>query len=145
VAELRGVTLPDVGLRIIQGQETITSRQGSLLFAHFGLTGPVALDVSRFVSGHPQPSALHVQLDLLPGRAESEFDEDLRRESLQSGKKQLAGVLPEQFSRRVSERLLVLAGLAVDRKAAGLSKADRQTLVRTIKCWPARWDSRRRR
>jgi predicted Rossmann fold flavoprotein len=133
VAELRGVTLPDVGLRVVEGQQVLASRRGSLLFAHFGLTGPVALDVSRVVSGHPQPSALRVELDLLPSQPEPQIDDDLRKESIQSGKKQLAGILPEQFTRRLSERLLGLAGLPADRKAAGLSKPDRQALVRTVK------------
>src|SRR5262249_49941659 len=56
VAELRGVTLPDVAVRVVEGDRVLASRRGSLLFAHFGLSGPVILDVSRVVSGHEQPS-----------------------------------------------------------------------------------------
>jgi predicted Rossmann fold flavoprotein len=136
VAELRGVTLPEVGLRIVEGQKVLAARRGSLLFAHFGLTGPVALDVSRVVSGHPNPSALRIELDLLPGRTEPEMEEYLRSESIRSGKKQLAGVLAEHLSRRLVEKLLALAGLPVERKAAGLSKVDRLALVHHIKSLP---------
>src|SRR4051794_7191962 len=70
VGLLRGVTLPDVALRIVEGSKQLASRRGSLLFAHFGLTGPVALDVSRVVSGHAEPVRLTAEIDLLPGQRE---------------------------------------------------------------------------
>src|SRR5436309_3061438 len=58
VAGLRGITLPDVSLKVLDDGKPLASRRGSLLFAHFGLSGPVALDVSRAVSGHPAPATL---------------------------------------------------------------------------------------
>ena len=66
VQELRGITLPHVGVRILGGGQTLAARRGSLLFAHFGLSGPVILDVSRVVSGHAQPQSLVAEIDLLP-------------------------------------------------------------------------------
>src|SRR5262249_37527243 len=38
VKELRGVTVPDVGLRVLEGERVLAARRGSLLFAHFGLS-----------------------------------------------------------------------------------------------------------
>src|SRR5438874_391097 len=58
VAGLRGVTLPKIGLKVMEGSKVLASRVGSMLFAHFGLTGPAPLDVSRAVSGHPKPTSL---------------------------------------------------------------------------------------
>jgi predicted Rossmann fold flavoprotein len=133
VAGLRGVTLPDVSLRIFDGEARLAVRRGSLLFAHFGLSGPVVLDVSRAVSGHPAPDRLVLELDLLPGLAEAELDDFLRAESLASGKKQLAGVLAVRLPRRVCDVLLEFAGLPVDRRAAALGKADRARLVKAVK------------
>jgi predicted Rossmann fold flavoprotein len=133
VAELRGVTLPDVWLRVREGETVLAARRGSLLFAHFGLSGPVALDVSRVISGHPHPEALQVELDLLPALAESALDENLRTESASSGKKLLAGVLPAEVPRRLAEQAVVLAGMPAGRKAAALSKADRGRLVQAVK------------
>src|SRR5262249_52691747 len=66
VAELRGVTVPDTTVRVLEGERALAARRGSLLFAHFGLSGPVILDVSRVVSGHPRPDALTLEIDLLP-------------------------------------------------------------------------------
>jgi predicted Rossmann fold flavoprotein len=104
-----------------------------MLFAHFGLTGPAPLDVSRAVSGQPNPASLTLEIDFLPTVPEPEFDEFLRTESLASGKKQLAVVLAEKLPRRLCDQLLVQCGQAMDRKAAALSKPDRQKLVAAVK------------
>jgi predicted Rossmann fold flavoprotein len=133
VKELRGVTLPDVVLCVREGERRLADRRGSLLFAHFGLTGPVALDVSRVVSAHPAPKSLHLEIDLLPDLAESAVVQFLQTESLASGKKQLATVLAVHLPHRIAETLLALTGQPIDRKATGLSRDDRTKLVQTIK------------
>jgi predicted Rossmann fold flavoprotein len=133
VAELRGVTLPDVSVRVLDGPAVLAQRRGSLLFAHFGLSGPVILDVSRVVSGHAHPETLVVEIDLLPEHAAADLANWLRDESLASGKKQLAVVLAQRLPRRLAEAALDQAALAKDRKAAALSKDDRGRLVESLK------------
>lgn len=134
VGELRGITLPDVSLRVLPPDgKPLAQRRGSMLFAHFGLSGPAPLDVSRAVSGHPEPRALTLEADFLPNEPEAAFDEFLRTESLSSGKKQLAVVLSEKLPRRLADQLLVLCEMPADRKAAALSKADRAKLVASVK------------
>jgi predicted Rossmann fold flavoprotein len=133
VEALRGVTLPDVIVRILDGQRCLAVRRGSLLFAHFGLSGPVMLDVSRVVSGHLRPETLILEIDLLPGMPEDALTSFLKTESAASGKKQLAGVLAVHLPRRVCDTLLQLCGLPVDRKAAPLTREDRTGLVQSIK------------
>src|SRR6185312_961793 len=136
VGELRGITLPDVQLKVLENGKAIAVRRGSMLFAHFGLTGPAPLDVSRAVSGHPAPAGLLLEVDLLPNMKEPQVDEFLRMESLASGKKQLAVVLAELLPRRVCDQLLALCGQPLDRKAAALSKVDRQKLTAIVKRLP---------
>jgi predicted Rossmann fold flavoprotein len=133
VGELRGVTLADVGVSVLEAGKPLAARRGGFLFAHFGLSGPAPLDVSKAVSRHPAPQTLELELDFLPARPESEFEEFLRTESLASGKKQLAVVLSEFLPRRLCDALLQLTGQPIDRKATGLSKPDRQKLVQTVK------------
>jgi predicted Rossmann fold flavoprotein len=136
VAELRGITLPDTGVRIVEEGRCLGAGKGSLLFAHFGLSGPVVLDLSRIVSGHPRPSALVVEVDFLPGKAEPVLEEYLRTQTAAAGRKQLALVLAGDLPRRLCDTLLVLAGLAADRRAAALSRPDRARLVAALKRLP---------
>ncbi len=133
VSELRGITMPDVGLKVAEGTRTLSARRGSMLFAHFGLSGPAPLDVSRAVSRHTSPHSLSLNVDLLPNIAEATVDEFLRTESINSGKKQLASVLAEQLPRRIADQVLSLCNQPLDRKAAALAKTDRQAMVKTIK------------
>ena len=133
VNELRGVTLSDVGLKVLEGDKPLVARRGGFLFAHFGLTGPAPLDVSRAISRHPNPASLELEIDFLPGRKESEVDDFLRTESLASGKKQLAVVMADWLPRRLCDALLVFTGQQADRRAAGLSKPDRNRLAASMK------------
>ncbi len=133
VAALRGLTMPDVGVCIREGGEILARRRGSLLFAHFGLSGPVILDVSRVVSGHPSPASLAVEIDTLPGVTEAGLDEQLRRETAAAGKKQLNVMLSSWLPRRLCDDVLNAAGLPADRKAANLGRAERARLAAACK------------
>jgi predicted Rossmann fold flavoprotein len=133
VAELRGITIADVGVRILEQENILAQRRGALLFAHFGVSGPVILDISRVVSGHAEPQTLGIEIDLLPALPAAALDQWLRTESLASGKKQLAVVMAQHVPRRLGEILLQQAGLAKDRKAAALTREERQRLVCAVK------------
>lgn len=133
IAAMRGITLPDVSVKILDQQQPLIARRGSLLFAHFGLSGPVILDVSRVVSGHAQPGTLTLEVDLLPAMNTAELDAWLRDESLASGKKQLAIVLSKKLPRRLCDVVLENAGLLEERKAAGLTRDERGRLVQSCK------------
>lgn len=133
IASLRGITLPDVGVSIVEGEKRLTQRRGSLLFAHFGLSGPVVLDVSRAVARHGNPHALKIRLDVLPDLAEEKVEAQLRDLSQSAGKKQLAGVLSADLPRRLVEELLRRAGMDPERKAAALTKEERGKLTAALK------------
>jgi predicted Rossmann fold flavoprotein len=133
VADLRGVTIPDVSVRIWEDNVCLARRRGSLLFAHFGLSGPVVLDVSRVVSRHARPESLTLEIDFLPHLPEPALDKFLRSEAIASGKKLLALILAGHLPRRLCETLLAFVGMPPDRKAAGLTKIDRGKLVDAAK------------
>jgi predicted Rossmann fold flavoprotein len=130
VPELKGITVPKAGLRVTDdGPKPLTARTGSVLFAHFGLTGPAPLDVSRAVSGHPEPAKLSLEVDFIPDTPEAEYEHFLQHETAANGKKQLAVVMAERLPRRLCDQMLTLAGLPEARTAAALSKDDRRKLV----------------
>ncbi len=141
VKELRGITLADVLVSVLDsnpeaGKKPLASRRSSLLFAHFGLTGPAALDVSRAVSGHPRKSSLVAELDLLPDQKEPHLEERLREQASAFGRASLLAWLIEGSPRRIAELVLQFAGVPVDRKLAELSKDERRRVVRHCKHLP---------
>jgi predicted Rossmann fold flavoprotein len=136
VPPLRGITVPDVRVRVIEPRDSekpavLAERRGSLLFTHFGLSGPVILDVSREVSRHSDPLRLLLDCDFLPGVAKPELDASLRPG--QGGPPAVAAILAAHLPRRLAETFLDLAGQPAERKLAELSRGDRGRLVDTIK------------
>ena len=136
VLDLRGITLPDVTLSIVEQGKRLAQRRSSLLFAHFGLTGPAALDVSRVVSGHPRPSDLTAEIDLLPDRNEEQLMADWRAELADAGKKTLGTLLSRWIPQRIADSVLAAAQVPLERRAAEHGKEERARLVRTLKHLP---------
>jgi predicted Rossmann fold flavoprotein len=135
VLALQGITLPDVFVQVINvgdGKKLANSR-GALLFAHFGVTGPVVLDVSHAVSAAVQPDALLLRCDLMPEITESKLDAQLAERCAMDGKRRVATLLDSWVPHRVGETLLALAGIAPDCPSAEFSKASRQRLVGSVK------------
>ena len=136
---LQGLTIPDVGVQVIEPAakpNVLDKRRGSFLFTHFGLSGPVVLDVSRAISGHPSPESLSLACDYLPAQSEAAVEESLRRKAAESGKRHVLSILPEEIPRRLAEVIVSLAGIPHDRKTAELSKNERARLLASIKRLP---------
>ncbi len=134
--ELRGVTLPDVNLTLRGPDGPLATRRGSLLFAHFGLTGPVALDVSREVSRHPRPQELVAEIDLLPTWNDQRLSDYWIESARADGRRTLAVAWSEHLPRRVVELLLAQAQVPPGRRFADLSRAERQRFSSLLKAWP---------
>jgi predicted Rossmann fold flavoprotein len=135
VRDLAGITVPDVALQLLpaDGGKPLDQRRGSLLFTHFGLSGPVVLDISRTVTLADDPRSLLLACDFLPELRSDQLDARLREAASREGKKQLAGLCPPELPRRLVEQLVALAGLAPEQKGAELSKAGRAALVAALK------------
>jgi predicted flavoprotein YhiN len=108
-------------------------RRGSLLFTHFGVSGPAVLDVSREITAHPRPESLLLECDFFPGQTDREFDEFLRRESQSAGGKGIVTILPHELPRRLVDRLLAHAEVDPQLRAAELGAAKRGRLIQAFK------------
>jgi predicted flavoprotein YhiN len=160
VLALQGITLPDVSVEVVDSERgrrrlspeeiaepntsprqpppspsasCLATRRGSLLFTHFGVSGPVVLDVSHVVSGHPESTTLLLRCDLLPAMSNAELDDALAREQAVAGKRRAASLLDRWLPHRVGETAVVLSGTSPELPVAEFSKAQRRRLVQTVK------------
>jgi predicted Rossmann fold flavoprotein len=147
--ELAGITVPDVVLRVIDPQfdnsanrnrrrdslppGVMIERRGSLLFTHFGLSGPAALDVSRAVTSVSNPRELVLVADFLPDQSAELWSNMLAGSATTDGKRLVAGVIADQLPRRFVDALIDRAQIPFDRRLAELSKAERTRLVHQLK------------
>lgn len=137
VHALSGLTLPDALVTaVLPGpspkpkRERLQSR-GGLLWTHFGLSGPTAMNVSRSFSEEGVSEAwLH--LDLLPDASLAWLEEQLMGASVQ-GNKAIVNVLAQWVPKRIAETLMQLAEVPMQVKASELSKRHRQLLVESLK------------
>lgn len=144
VLPLQGLTLP-VGVRVVELdaadrpnlKKPLAETRNSLLFAHFGLTGPAALDPSRAVSTHPTPQRLRVLLDFLPDTTLAALEEHFREAASLFGRRLIEKQLPEDLPQRLASEICRRAAIPEDRTAATLSKAERARLIAEIKSWTA--------
>src|SRR5688572_12497596 len=134
VHELRGVTVPDVAVAITEpGAKPAAQRRGSFLFTHFGLSGPVVMDLSRVITEHPQTASWQATCDFLPAMKDEEVTARLAAEASAAGKKAVVNILAEWAPRRLVETLKKRAGVPVERRVAELSRAERTALVQALK------------
>ena len=104
----------------------------SMYLAHFGLTGPSILDVSREVARHPDPSRLTLQLDFAPVPRADQLEQQLQAQA-RIGKRGVVSLLSEMIPRRLAEALLAAAEVPLDRVGPELSREERHRLVKSVK------------
>jgi predicted Rossmann fold flavoprotein len=151
VRDLKGITIPDVAVRVLdettgdgnppskgkgKRDTPLAEDRGSFLFTHFGLSGPVVLNVSSAISGHAQPARLHLECDFLPELPEPAIDELIRREA--GGKKLAKSLLVDHLPQRLADALLQQAGISPEQRLAELSKVARARWVQMLKRLPLR-------
>jgi predicted Rossmann fold flavoprotein len=133
VPGLKGLSLPDVVASVYSARnELLAQRREAILFAHFGLSGPAILDVSRAAALHGDSEPLEVRLDLVPALPREELDRGLQTSSRQ-GRRALISLLPPELPRRLTECILKVAAIAENRMGPDLSRDERQRLLTNLK------------
>jgi len=120
---LQGVTFEAVRLRL---ERHVV--EGPVLCAHFGLTGPAALDMSLAVDWLPA----EVVLNMAPGSTADDIDTALLVPRGVRGSVRLASVLGQWLPRRVAAQVIQLLGIAPDMTLNRLTQADRRAVVRCL-------------
>jgi predicted Rossmann fold flavoprotein len=135
-AELAGLTLDgSLTLREPSGKSVVVIR-GSLLFTHFGLSGPAALDFSRHWlrwTLDNEGSEPVVQLGLTRFQTVEAADEWLTKQAAHSPRKQVANVLGDELPSRIA-RLVCPEGITF----SNLAKTERRRLAQHMAAMPIR-------
>ncbi len=135
---LSGLTFP-VELTLSSGRGQVLHRhQGSMLLTHFGLSGPVVMDISRhWIAEKQNDPTVRLHANLLPGRRFDEVEQLLVSATSKHGRSGIAGWLSDHLPRRLAVELV---RHAIDEAPAArlsqLSKAKRRTLVHALTALP---------
>lgn len=135
---LSGLTLKNVELRLINplgGKETFF---GELMFAHFGLTGPIILTASEIIDMWLRRANRPVQafLDLKPALSEEQLDRRLLREFESHARQQLRTILKELLPRSLINIILELSQLPPEQPGSQITREQRLRLGKLLKNLP---------
>jgi predicted Rossmann fold flavoprotein len=142
VRGLSGITVPDVELKLFAAApealpaKPLDQRRGSLLFTHFGLSGPVVLDISRTFTGLEVGSQALLRCDFLPEVPGEKLEEEFRRAAAADGKRLVANLLSDRLPHRLIDSLFILAGVRGETRLGEFPKAGRTAVVNALKSQP---------
>jgi predicted Rossmann fold flavoprotein len=131
--ELSGLTLKNVTLRAFEGEKRVYEELGELLFAHFGVTGPLILSASALLE---QPANARLEIDLKPGLSAEQLDRRLLRDLDAARQKALRNALTGLLPHKLLPVVLTASGIDAELGASELTRQDRAALVRTLKALP---------
>lgn len=136
LGELAGLSLRDVEVTAVVDGKPQASRRADLMLAHFGLTGPAVLHLSRTASlALSRGQRVEVWLDLVPDLSREELDAQLIRAWERSPRTFLANALKEILPERLVPFFLARAEVRGDRPVAEVPRKDRNRLVERMKRW----------
>ena len=104
-AELSGIS-HEVRLTTRVQNRIVDHRTGSVLWTHFGISGPVTLDASRFwVHAHRQEQNVQLHLNCFPQLTPKDLENLFVQSSARPGRKTVQSLLAEHLPSRVAKRL----------------------------------------
>jgi predicted Rossmann fold flavoprotein len=136
LADLRGIALP-VRLRLSVDGERKAERAGSFLFAHFGYSGPAALNLSRhWIRADAPIQDRKVVASFLPDWKPERLSEWWRARAAASPKKGAANALDEILPARLADALCAFAEVRGDLPLNQVAKGERNRLLESILAFP---------
>ena len=132
---LSGVTM-DVTLSYYKKGKKEKSATASFLFTHFGFSGPVALDISRYWSAHEKGEGA-IQASFLPQEDETSFRKLLESEMKSAPKRFLKNFLTDfGLTQRFADVFLKKLNLETIKPLRQLTKGDKAALVEGLFRYP---------
>jgi predicted Rossmann fold flavoprotein len=112
---------------------TLLDRVRPILFTHFGLSGPAAMDASRFFALAPPWARPRLFLDFAPQSSPETVRAALDREIAETPSGAIERCLPASLPERLRRSIAGAAGEDPAKRATEVSKASRHALVQGLK------------
>ena len=131
---LMGLSLKNVRVSAQLGKKKIYDELGEMLFTHFGVSGPLIIELSSHM---PEDfTAVQVSLDMKPGLTSEQVDLRLQREFQENVRKQLSSVLMALMPARMGPVFAELCGLSPDQPINQITREQRASIARNLKALP---------
>ncbi|WP_099189255.1 BaiN/RdsA family NAD(P)/FAD-dependent oxidoreductase [Tepidibacter mesophilus] len=127
IKNLQGISLKNIKISAKYFKNKKIDMYGDILFAHFGLTGPVILNLSSYINKYLQDGDIELNFDFIPNVTKDEVRKVIRKNNNKSIYNNLKEILPVNFTKHLLEYL------NIDKKPNNLTKEEENKIVDSIK------------
>ena len=138
VREVQGLSLRNVRATLYHAGKKEQDFFGEMLFTHFGVTGPIILQLSRRASEllRDGKKDIELRLNLKPALTHEKLRERVDRDFAAYEQKHLHNGMIDLLPKRLIDIVLNAAGLAPERVVGQISSKERERLVRVLQALP---------
>jgi len=133
VWDLQGLGLKNVKVSAWQDGEKQCSGFGECLFTHFGLSGPIILDISKKVGELLKNGKVKIAIDLKPALDLVKLDERIKRDFQKYQNKSFKNSLNDLLPRNLIGIVVRMSRIDPEKKANSITKEERARLAKILK------------
>ena len=134
IQDVLGLTLKNISIKVKNSKnKTIYTDFGEMMFAHFGLTGPVILSASAHMKNIKSEHYM-IELDLKPGLSENQLDERILRDFSENLNKDFKNSLNKLMPKKLIDPIIEMSEIDPLKKVNSITKSERTALVKLLKC-----------
>ena len=134
--KLSGVTLTDIKLTVLQNGKKQGMKKGKVLFTHFGISGPMVLNMSKMIGELLEQGDVIIALDLFPKHDHAELKKELQKLLIRESNKKIKNTLDALVPSALVPALLALAWIDGETANHSVKKEERVRLVSLLKAVP---------
>lgn len=136
-AEMMGLSLRNVTLKLYDGEKCIYSELGEMLFTHFGVSGPLVLSASSHIKDM-QNDRYKLLIDLKPGLNLEQLDLRIQRDFAENLNRDFINAIRKLLPSKLIPVAVKLSGISPEQKVNGITKEQRKKFGELIKAFPVR-------
>ena len=129
----QGLSLKNVELTVFQNNKKQDSRFGEMLFTHFGVSGPIVLDLSGKIGELLEKGEVKLVLDLKPALDFQVLDKRIQSDFSKYSNKLFKNSLSDLLPKKLIPVIIELSGINPEKKVNEITRPERQKLVRLLK------------
>ena len=134
IQDVLGLTLKNISIKVKNSKnKTIYTDFGEMMFAHFGLTGPVILSARAHMKNIKSEHYM-IELDLKPGLSEKQLDERILRDFSENLNKDFKNSLNKLMPKKLIDPIIEMSEIDPLKKVNSITKSERTALVKLLKC-----------
>lgn len=134
--DLQGLSLKNIEVTFYKNNKKIYNDFGEMLFTHFGISGPVILSGSSYVTkALSKGEEIKILLDLKPALSENALDDRILRDFSGMLNKDFRNSLGDLLPRKLIPVIIERSGILPYKKVNEITKEERKKLVKAIKCF----------